>query len=335
MLPATVITGFLGSGKTTLLNRLLRDPALAGSLVIVNEFGEIGIDHLVIAAPAENVRLLSSGCMCCEVRGELAATLAEVWREKEAGQLPGFERIFIETSGLADPVPIVQSIAADATLELDCVVTVADALHAAYQLGEHEEARKQVALADILLLSKVDIADAAEIEEARSALAGINAAAELIPAARGAIDPQRLLGARVRRRDIPELPHGETAHTHGIRTFALTLAAPVSDVGLATWLNMLASFKAAHLLRVKGIVDVAGEPWLVDVVQSVVHEPQRLDAWPGPERGTRLVFIVRELTRETLEQTFAAFALGDLPETKCFDAAAYGRFRAVANRFLL
>ncbi|TAK82026.1 MAG: GTP-binding protein [Betaproteobacteria bacterium] len=350
MISATIITGFLGSGKTSLLNRLLKHPLAGNSLVVINEFGEIGIDHLIVSAPAENVRLLANGCICCQTKGHLVETLTDLSRKRERAALPAFERIFIETTGLADPVPIVHAIVNNedlsAVYRLDRVIAVVDAVHLHSQLSRYEEARKQVAVADVVLLSKTDLVERAELAELEAAVKRINAGADVFPVAHGSIEAHRLLdaSAAAAQRDVARWLETTAAERHaagglphlaGISTFCASLEDRISAAGLATWLSMLASFKGLQLLRVKGIVNVAGEPYVVDVVQSVVHPPFKLDAWPTPDERTRIVFIVRGLMREAIEATFSAFALGDsLPGARAFDAAAYARFRAVANQFV-
>lgn len=350
MICATIITGFLGSGKTTLLNRLLKHPAARNSLVVINEFGEIGIDHLTVAIPTENVRLLANGCMCCQTKGDLVDTLTDLSSKRDSADLPPFDRIFIETTGLADPVPIAQAIVNDEHLSkvyrLDRVIAVVDAVHLYSQLSSHDEARKQVAVADILLLSKTDLVDPAELSELNAAVKRINAGAEIFPVAHGEIDPHLLLdgNAGAAPRDIARWlegiqeglePQARHPHRDGISTFSASLETPISKAGLATWLSMLASLKGLQLLRVKGVINVAGEPYIVDVVQSVVHQPFRLDAWPTADKRTRIVFIARGLTREAIEKTFSAFAMGDsLPDTRRFDPSAYARFREVADQFI-
>ena len=349
MVPTTIITGFLGSGKTTLLNRLLRHPACSNSLVVINEFGEIGIDHLAVSVPTENVRLLVNGCMCCQTKGELAETLADVWLKRTAGQLPPFDRVMIETTGLADPVPIIETMVNHPSLSsiyrLDQVIAVIDAVHLYAQLNDHEEATKQVAVADLLLISKTDLVDAAELPVLDATIARVNPAAEVVIAAFGDVDPQRILAVdsvtpHGIRRWLERVPqrhdeHEKSPHTEGVKTFSVLLDAPISGAGLATWLSMLASLKGPQLLRVKGLVNVDGDPFIIDIVQSVVHQPFKLDTWPTADKRSRIVFIVRDLTRQAIERTFTAFSLGgSLPHTAQFDPVAYARFRKVADEFI-
>ena len=340
MVPATIITGFLGSGKTTLLNRLLRHVAFRHSLIIINEFGEVGIDHLIVAAPAANVRLLANGCLCCEMRGELVETLDACLRMRGTGELARFERVLIETSGLADPVPIVHSLVSEPALagayRLDSILTVVDALHGASQVCAHDEARKQVALADTVLLSKTDLATGSEVAETKGAVRQINPGAAILMAGAAVSDPCALLAAHPLAK-LPAIVAKEPTHgtlRDGIATFGFTVERPASVAGLSTWLSMLASFKAEHLLRVKGIVNVENQPFVIDLVQSVIHEPLPLERWPSADQRTRLVFIVRDLRREAIERTLCAFDLGDrLPATRGFDPAAYVRFAEAAKRF--
>jgi G3E family GTPase len=350
MLPVTIITGFLGSGKTTLLNFLLRQDALKKSLVIINEFGEVAIDHLIVSAPAENVRLLSNGCLCCRVKGEFADTLSEAARQRSAGELPPFDRILIETSGLADPVPILKTIVTDDRLsllyELDAVIAVIDAVNLVQQLRNQNEARKQIAVSDIMLLSKTDLPSAVDSSELQAALRGINRGAEILPVLHGAIDPNRLLGlstAHRRKCDLARWVYAASAtesardrplHTHDIQTFSLCFEAPVGKAGLLIWLSLLANFKGRQLLRVKGVVNVAGQPYMVHVVQSVVHEPIPLEAWPTSDRRTRIVFIVRDLDRSAIEKTTTVLAITEaLDNSPLIDSAGYARFREAARHF--
>jgi G3E family GTPase len=351
MLPVTIITGFLGSGKTTLLNFLLRQEALKQSLVIINEFGEVPIDHLIVSSPAENVRLLSNGCLCCQVKGEFADTLSEAARQKSAGELPPFDRILIETSGLADPVPILKTIVTDDCLSLlyslDAVIVVMDAVNLLQQVATQNEARKQIAISDIMLLSKTDLPSAADSAELEAAVRGINGGADILPVLHGAIDPNRLLGlstAHRRKCDLvqwldtasaaAESARDRPSHTHDIQTFSLCLEVPVGKAGLMIWLSLLANFRGRQLLRVKGVVNVAGQPYMVHVVQSVVHELTPLEAWPTSDHRTRIVFIGRALDRSAIEKTIAVLDTTEaLDNSPWIDAAGYARFREAARHF--
>ena len=353
MLPVTLITGFLGSGKTTLLNFLLKHAALKNSLVVINEFGEIAIDHLIVSAPAENVRLLSNGCMCCQVRGELVDTLNDVAQKRRRGELSPFERILIETSGLADPVPILQTIVTDdrlsLLLHLDAVITVIDAIHVLRQLSVQDEIRKQIAVADLLLVSKTDLPSAATLPELELVVRRINGGAEILPVTHGAIDPTCLLGlSAAPRRDRSLLrwvegarpsgsADGHGLHAGDIQTFSLFLEEPVSKPGLIMWLSMLAHFRGAQLLRVKGIVNVVGKPHIIHAVQTVIHEPIQLDAWPTADERTRIVFIVRGLDRGAISKTLEVFGIADSLDNSPgarIDPAAYALFRETARHFI-
>lgn len=349
-LPVSIITGFLGSGKTTLLNRLLQHPDLTNSLVIINEFGEVGIDHLLVSSPTENTRLLNNGCLCCAVRGELVETLAQAARDRRDGTVPAFDRILIETTGLADPVPIVQTIVSDEDLSriyrLDSVIGLVDAVHALSQLEANPEAVKQVAVADLLLLTKTDLADTATVRDVEARVSAVNAGAELARSVHGDVEPQRLFGhsARIGRSEadiarwlgqhVAREGRTYTPHGHEVATFTLYHDEPATRSGLATWLSMLAGFKGPQLLRVKGLINVAGEPIVIHAVQTVIHEPVELPAWPSEDHRSRIVFIVRGLRRDALERTLAAFSMPEFTRTPQLDPAAYARFLEAAKRFM-
>lgn len=354
-LPVSIITGFLGSGKTTLLNRLLQYACLKNSLVIINEFGEVGIDHLLVSTPLENLRLLSNGCLCCEVRGDLVDTLTDISSKRATGEIPAFDRIMIETTGLADPVPIMQTIVTDSALSpfyrLDTVVGVIDAVHVLGQLESQAEVCKQVAVSDVLLISKPDLVDSIALSSIETVVRKINGGAEYFYMLNGEIDPELLFGRNAeaaQRRDVarwleqnqPSKPvtsggNVYTIHAGDIRTFTLFYEGSVSGSGLAAWLSMLARFKGAQLLRAKGIVNVAGDPYIIHAVQTVIHEPVRLEKWPNSDERTRIVFIVKGLERSALEKTFAAFALSDvIGDTRTIDPASYAHFVKIAKHFM-
>lgn len=354
MLPVSIITGFLGSGKTTLLNRLLQHDSLKNSLVIINEFGEVGIDHLLVSAPADNMRLLANGCLCCEVKGELVETLTEVSVKRANGEIPAYDRVLIETTGLADPVPIVQTIVTDTDLSklyrLDTVVGVVDALHAVSQLARQSEVAKQIAVSDIVLLSKTDLVDADALTEVEGAVRKINGGAEVLKAMHGDVHPDALFGrsapdGKTRIADLERWLGADNAasgsrtytpHAADIRTYTLYHDGPVTASGVATWLSMLASFRGPQLLRVKGLINIGGDPYIVHAVQTVIHEPVALERWPSDDKRTRIVFIVRGVERAALERTFTAFSM---PESLGADAlqidpAAYARFVEAAKQFI-
>jgi G3E family GTPase len=292
--PVCVVTGFLGSGKTTLIARLLRDPALARTAVIVNEFGDIALDHDLIAASDDKVLTLNTGCLCCAVLTDLAATLLEL-RATRAGD---YDRVVIETSGLSDPVPLLQAMMSDAavaeTHRMPFVVTVVDTVHGTVTLRDHHEARNQVALADLLLLSKTDVAPAGDA--LLETVAALNQTAPLLPvgdAGAGALFGETSaadrLGAVERR----------PAHADA-ETVSIERDRPLPALALPMWMQALSEHCGERLLRLKGLVEVAempGRPAVVHAVRHVVAEPEFLDAWPGDGRRTRIVLIMRGVPR--------------------------------------
>jgi G3E family GTPase len=341
----SLVTGFLGSGKTTLLNRLLRDPALERAAVIVNEFGEIPLDHLLIATPKENTVLLANGCVCCTVRGDLVDTLRGLARRRWHGELPPFDRVLIETTGLADPVPIVQTLVADEAVaphyRLDGVVTLVDAVNGLAQLDAHPEAVKQAALADRLLIAKCDLASARQLAAFERRLARINPGAPRLHVAHGKIAPRDLLDAGLGSDVVRWLnadAFSRTGRGHAgerICAFCFYLDKPVHSAGMVTWLTLLAGMRGANLLRVKALLNVEGDPVAVHAVQTVIHEPVRLEHWPDAERRSRLVFITLDMAREEVARTLAAlqFDAGAQPQRGALDPEAYARFVAMAQGF--
>ena len=359
--PVSIITGYLGSGKTTLLNRLLQNPGMARAAVIINEFGEIGLDHLLVATPNENTVLLANGCLCCTIRGDLVETLADLLSKRGAGGVPAFDRVLVETTGLADPVPILRTIASDELVaprvRPGVVITVVDAVNGGRQLDECPESVKQAAIADCLLLSKTDLAGAPALARLRKRLLRVNPGAQVHEVVRGQISPGCLFDAalddpaanreRVERwlNEAAFVKAGRAAlhrrntrgvsHTDRIGAFAVRREGAVSAAGLMAWLNLLAALKGANLLRVKALVNVEGRPVAVHAVQSVIHEPVELESWPSADRGTRIVFITRDMARAELEATLPAL---DLPASRpdrgvAIDPEAYARFARVAAGF--
>ena len=339
--PVSIVTGFLGSGKTTLISRVLRDPGWARTAVIVNEFGEVGLDHELIVASSESFVQLANGCLCCPVRGDLANTLLDLAARRLAGSMPAFERVLIETSGLADPAPILHALMTDRDVterfSIDTVLTLVDAVHGEAALERHPEARRQAALADRLLLTKLDLAklDLAKLDLAktdfaqtdlagnssalRKRLAGLNPSAPLLEAVYGAIDPALLFQAgsqpeRVARfHSLPDQPVGSpfvaARHTQGIETFTLTRDRPVPALALTLLLAALTEHCGARLLRVKGLVEVAEMPEAPALIHGVGHvfsPPVWLKLWPSADRTTRMVFIVEGVPRHFPSRLLAA-----------------------------
>jgi G3E family GTPase len=322
--PVTIITGFLGSGKTTLLNRLLKLPRLADTAVIVNEFGEIGIDHHLIEQAVENAVLMKNGCICCSVRGDIADTLELLWEQRQRGEIPFFRRIAIETTGLADPGPVAHTLVeagARYACRLDGIVTTVDALHGAGQLAAQGEARRQVALADRIFLTKTDLARPEAAVRLEALIRELNAAAPIRRSLMGAVDPEEIFGlgpapgiadARITRWLAAEPhAHGDEDpfhHDHGIASTVLRADRPLARAALESWLDSLLSLRGQDVLRLKGLVDLAGEtrPLVLQGVQHVLHPPIFLDRWPLDPPATELVVITSGLSRRGLEESFAA-----------------------------
>jgi len=345
-IPITILTGFLGSGKTTVLNRLLRQPELDGAVVIVNEFGEVGLDHLLIEASEEQFALLDNGCICCTVRGDLVETLGDLDRRSQAGELPLLRRVLIETTGLADPAPILHTLMAEPQLaaryRIGGVVTTVDAVNGLSTLGRHAEAAKQVAVADCLLITKTDLVSAEIVGGLERRLAALSPTAERRIASHGAVAAAEILdieafdatakGANIaawfdaaalaadhghhehHEHDCgPDCGHRDHAH-HGIRSYSFVIDKPVEWAAFSRWLDYVTALKGEDLLRLKGLIHVTDEPerpLVLHGVQHVFHPPVRLDAWPSADRRTRLVFIVRDIPRDVIERTLTKFAAID------------------------
>jgi G3E family GTPase len=316
--PVTIITGFLGSGKTTVLNRLLRAPDLADTAVIVNEFGEVSLDHLLIEQAIENAVLLKNGCICCTVRGDILDTLEELFRKRESGELPWFRRIAIETTGLADPAPVVHTLTdTGQPCHLDGIVVTADAIHIRGQLRQQEEARDQIAFADRILLTKTDLVTPAEADAAEPAIRAFNTRAPIRRVVDGDVTPDDVFG--LGPEEHPEIwlhPSGhDHAHHHqghdGIASVVLRADRPIPEPGLVLWLDSLLSLHGADVLRLKGVVRIAGvaRPVVLQAVHHVLHglaslSPPAERAWGGT--GGEIVVIQRGLPEAGLRESFTA-----------------------------
>jgi G3E family GTPase len=319
-IPVTVLTGFLGAGKSTLLNHLLRQPELAGSAVLVNEFGEIGLDHLLVAALDDDTVLLNAGCLCCTIRGDLVRALRDMLPRAP-------RRVLIETTGLADPAPILQTLMGEpmiaAQYRLDGVVTMVDAVNGMAQLDAQPEAVKQVAVADRIVLSKTDLADPAALI---ARLRALNPGAPIFTAEHGVLAPASVLdaGAFDAAGKTPDVAawlgaeaaghhhhhHDPNRHDARIRAVCVTLDEPVSWQAIGTWLETLVAMRGESILRLKAIINLAGQdrPVVVHGVQHLFHPPVLLPSWPeGDPRTTRLVAIIRDMEPSVIEDGLRAF----------------------------
>jgi G3E family GTPase len=322
--PITLLTGFLGSGKTTLLRGILADPAFGDTAVIINEFGEVGLDHHLIEHVADDVVLLPSGCLCCAMKGELAVALRDLQSRRARRLIPPFRRVVVESSGLADPYPVISTIKADPVLRhhfrLVAVLTTVDAVNGSETLDRHLESVRQAAIADTLILTKTDLAAPANVVALSSRLGDLNPAAPIVRTGDGGIDLGALLkdagNAASWFKATAEYTQTQLAgrgamehHRGGIRSFSITIDAPLDWTAFGIWLTMLVNRHGSRILRVKGILSLRGEanPVAVHGVQHLVHPPQHLGAWPDADHRSKLVFIVDGIEPDLLRRSLAAF----------------------------
>jgi G3E family GTPase len=344
-LPVSVLTGFLGSGKTTLLAHLVRHPDFSRTAVIINEFGEVGLDHELITTSEESFIELQTGCLCCSIRSDLVRTLEEMLRSRDAGTLPPFQRIVIETSGLADPAPLLQSIMTNAgiatRLALNGVVTTVDAVNGLATLDTYGESVKQVAVADRLLITKLDLSGGID-SALQGRLAALNPSARQLIADHGRIDPKELFDdaaydASGNIRDVVRWLASEVAnsapaphrHQSGILCHTILREAPLPAIALTLFLEIIAEHFGGDLLRLKGIVNIAespDRPAVIHGVQHVFHPPAWLDHWPSADRRSRLVVISRGVPSALFE------TLLDALDTEVCEVTSKRRAADIAHR---
>jgi G3E family GTPase len=329
--PVNILTGFLGSGKTTLLQRLLRSPQMSRTVVLINEFGEIGLDHLLIERVDEGVVLLQSGCICCAIRDDLKSALRALLGRRDRAEIPAFDRVVIETTGLADPGPILYTVLSEPVVRhhfhLANVVTTVDALNASLHLSRNAEGIKQVAAADRLVVTKTDLADPGRVAAVREVLTHLNPSAEVLDGAESDLAPDRLLASRSAGAAYREAggqgPAADPAYLRELRahdsrvaSLSLALDEPLDWTAFGVWLSMLLNRHGDAVLRVKGIIRIRGAeaPVFVNAVQHIVHPPQHLERWPTDDHRSRLVFITRGIDHALLRRSLSAFSGARAPD---------------------
>ena len=331
-IPVTLITGFLGSGKTTLISKLLRHPEMRRVAVVINEVGEIGIDHDLVTMSSENITLLANGCICCSVRTDLQETLRDLFAQRRVGEVFDFDRVIVETTGLADPAPVVQTLASDTLLaahyRLDGLITLVDGVNGNGQIEQQTEAVKQIAIADKIFVTKTDLANSADVQDLCELIRDLNAQAPIEFIRDGEVEPSALidLGLSTSRAGnntlhfLGEALQGVTtpisegrylgkkssSHDSSVRTLSLRFAQPFQWLSFTSALELLTTLRGPDLLRMKGIVNVGGEPVVVQGVQHIFHTPVKMDRWPSEDKDSRLVFIVRNIEADVIRNLFHA-----------------------------
>jgi len=312
--PVAVLTGFLGSGKTTLLSSLLEHPSMGETAVIVNELGEIAIDHHLVRKVDERTVVLPSGCVCCSLRGDLADELRDLLERREQGELTPFRRVVVETTGLAEPAPILATLLSEPALKHrfrpEVVVTTVDAVHGSRTLDRHEVSIRQAAAADRIVVTKPDLVETEDVDALVRRLRELNPTASVVAASFGDVAPRALFAGPGKKRAAAAARPIEPSGDHGgVHAVTVILDRPLDWTGFGIWLTMLLQARGADILRVKGLVDTGGSgPVVLNGVQHAVHPPIHLDAWPDGDRRSRLVFIARGVERDELEASLAAFA---------------------------
>jgi len=332
-IPVTLVTGFLGSGKTTLISKLLLHPDMRRVAVVINEIGEIGIDHDLVTLSSENITLLANGCICCSVRTDLQETLRDLFAQRRVGEVFDFDRVIVETTGLADPAPVVQTLASDTLLaahyRLDGLITLVDGLHGVGQIDQQTEAVKQIAIADKILVTKTDLTSADHLETLCGRIRQLNSQSPIEFIRQGEVDPKRLidLGLSSSRASLKTLQFlGEAltddavsadgagrylgqrsaAHNAAVKTLSLRFTEPFEWLSFSSALELLTTLRGPDLLRMKGIVNVDGDPVVVQGVQHIIETPVKMDRWPSEDKDSRLVFIVRNMELEMIRNLFQA-----------------------------
>jgi len=350
-LPVALLSGFLGSGKTTLLNTLLRDPRLADTAVAINEFGEVPLDQHLIDHGDDKTVVMANGCLCCNLSGDMEDALMRIFSRREAGAVPRFARLIVEPSGLAEPAPIAQAILRNPlmsrVLRLDTTLVTVDALFGDRQLDQHAEARKQVAFADRILMTKTDLASPHETSSLRARLKRLNPTAEIIEVRHGAVAPERLFAAQfldtlaassaiaqwlderagsAASGDHAHEGHAGPSHTEAMQAVSLVAATPLAWPAFEAWLRRIRLGFGEDLLRCKGILNIAGRarPIVIQGVHHVLHPPVELDAWPSADHRSRLVFIARNARADEIRARWKA-AIAELTQSKLEERDAHAR----------
>ena len=345
-IPLTILTGFLGAGKTTCLNQLVQNPALSNTLILINEFGAVGLDHLFIEKVDGDMILMSSGCICCTIRGDLVTTLEDLLKRLDNGRIKAFDRVILETTGLADPAPILHAIMYHPYLmlryRLNGVITVVDAVNGAATFDAHEEAVKQAAVADRLIITKTDMAEGAKnLNGIVTRLKALNPSAQILVSEEGETTIEQLLNCGLYNPDTKtprvrdwlnaeavidaheHAPHGDHRHTDinrhddHIRAYCLTSDTPLTPSSFDIFIELLRQTHGPKLLRVKGIVALTDDPRrpvVIHGVQHIFHPPHRLENWPDQDQRTKIVFILKDLDEKFIEGLYAALTSQPAPD---------------------